>query len=225
MQVETIRTILEGARPQGWVLEPEAKRLLSAARIRVPRFGVFADKAKAIEFAEKLGFPVVAKIVSPEVVHKTDVQGVLTGIDDGDTLGAAFDRFSAHASFAGVLVEEMLDGHELIIGGRIDPQFGPVVLLGMGGIAVEVYQDVSIMMAPVNRMQVRSMLDRLKGAKTLFGFRGRPAIDEEALCRTVVAFSRLLVKIGPWIDSVDLNPVMCSPKACIVADARIMLRS
>lgn len=225
MQLKAINNILAKARSHGWVLEPDAKKLLAAAQIPVPNFGVFQDKTQAIDFAKKLGFPVVAKVVSPAIVHKTDVGGVRTGIHDQAELSAAFDQFARHKQFAGILVEEMLEGVELIIGGKNDPQFGPVVLAGMGGIGVEIYKDTAIMMAPITRKDAHDMLSKLKGTSILSGFRGKSAIDLEALVDLMVAFSRLLNKIHATISSVDLNPVFCSPRGCVVADARMMLIS
>lgn len=223
MQLKTINKILENARSYRWVLEPDAKKLLAAAQIPVPNFGVFQDKAQAIEFAQKLSFPVVAKVVSPAIVHKTEVGGVRTGIQDQAELAAAFDQFARHKQFAGILVEEMLEGVELIIGGKNDPQFGPVILAGMGGIGVEIYKDTAIRMAPITRQEALDMLSKLKGTAILSGFRGKSAIDIKALLELMVAFSKLLNKIHSTISSVDLNPVFCSPRGCVVADARIML--
>ena len=225
MQLKAINAILANARPHGWVLEPDAKKLLAAAQIAVPNFGVFQDKAQALGFAQKLGFPVVAKVVSPAIVHKTDVGGVRTGIHDQAGLAAAYDQFARYKQFAGILVEEMLEGIELIIGGKNDPQFGPVVLVGMGGIGVEIYKDTAIRMAPITQQDAQDMLSKLKGTAILSGFRGKSAIDIKALVDLMVAFSKLLNKIHKTISSVDLNPVFCSPHGCVVADARIMLTS
>ncbi|MEJ2039811.1 MAG: acetate--CoA ligase family protein [Desulfosarcinaceae bacterium] len=225
MQMKTIRSILKNAGSRGWVPEPDAKKLLAAARIPVPRFGVFQDKDDALDFAGKLGFPVVAKIVSPAVIHKSDVGGVRPGIRDRAELSVAFDQLGRHEPLDGILVEEMIEGVELIVGGQIDLQFGPVVLLGMGGVAVEIYKDTAIMMAPLRRQDVYTMLGDIKGASLLTGFRGRAGVDVEALVDLVFAFSGLLSKISGDVSSVDLNPVICSPRGCVVADARLILSS
>src|SRR3989304_1789803 len=133
MMNREMESILGGNQTRGWVPEPETKRLLSLAGLPVPRF-LWARKVEdAVRFAGEIGYPVVAKIVSSDVVHKSDQGGVVTGVADQEQLAAVFDRFSRFGSIEGVLVEEMLAGLELIVSGKIDFQFGPVSLLGIGG--------------------------------------------------------------------------------------------
>jgi len=215
--------VLAAARENGWVLEPDAKAILAAAGIDVPRHHLAASDGDAAAFAEQIGYPVVAKVVSPAVMHKTDQGGVILGIDTVAGLTAAYDRFSRMDRFAGMLVEETVAGVELIIGAQIDGQFGPVVLLGIGGIGVELYNDTAIRMAPVTAADVHSMVRQLKGRKLLTGFRGSPPVDMAALTDLVVRFSGLVMDMAPQITSIDLNPVMCTADRCVVADARILL--
>ncbi len=223
MLTDSVAEILAAARPAGWVLEPDAKQILRSVGIPTPRCHLAVTRDDAIRFARKIGFPVAAKIVSPEVLHKTEHNGVVLGIESDDTLGAAFDRFMGVEQFQGVLVEEMVAGVELIVGATIDHQFGPVVLLGIGGIGVELYGDTAIRMAPVTEQDVRSMASQLKGRQLLQGFRGSAPVAMAPLIDLVIRFSELVMDLEKQITSIDLNPVMCTSEGCVVADARIIL--
>lgn len=220
-----MQTILDQSRAQGWVLEPEAKRFFSLAGLPVPNFIWAKTIEEALEFAGKNGFPVVTKIISPQVVHKSDIKGVVTGIANGDELAAVFKRFTAIKGFAGVLVEETVPGLELIIGAKMDYQFGPVVLLGIGGIAVELYKDTVVRMAPLTEADALKMLDCLKAHRLLEGYRGGEPVNLQALLRLLVDFSALAADMGEQIESIDLNPVLCNHERCVIADARIMFAS
>lgn len=215
--------ILERSRTIGWVLEPEAKMFFKQAGLPVPRFGWAKTLPEAKAIAADIGYPVVAKIVSPEVVHKSEVKGVAVGLSNNAEISAFFEKMSAQPKFSGILIEEMVAGEELIVGASIDHQFGPVVLVGIGGTAVEIYQDVAIRMAPLVEKDVESMLGHLKGRKLLSGFRGAEAIDLGKLTEVLLGFSALLMDLEPYIESIDLNPLLCSAKQCLIADARIML--
>jgi len=224
MLTKEIKNILWASRELGWVLEPEAKRLFSIAGFDVPKFMWTKKAGEAIRFAQEIGYPVAAKVVSPRVLHKSDVGGVLVGIGSDEKLTETFGRFSRLEGFAGLLVEEMLSGVELIVGAKIDYQFGPVVLLGMGGIGVEIYRDTTLRMAPLKRKDVESMLKDLKAYPVLEGYRGSKPVNLAKLKGMVVAFSSLVMDIEGFIESIDLNPVLCSSRRCVVADARIMLK-
>jgi len=219
-----IRDILSASKDAGWVLEPEAKRLFSLAGLDVPRFTWATTVEEAVRFARKISYPIVMKVVSPRIVHKSDTNGVAVGIaSDGDA-AKTFDRFSRMEGFAGVLVEEMISGLELMVGAKIDYQFGPVILLGIGGTGVEIYRDVSLRMAPLRQTDVESMVKGLKAGRLLEGYRGSEPINLSELTRLLVTFSGLVMGLQEFIESIDLNPVICSPNKCVVADARIMLK-
>jgi succinyl-CoA synthetase beta subunit len=218
-----IKTVLEAARTRGWVSEPDAKRLLSAAGLEVPRFVTVTDPDQIEPVAADLGFPMAAKVVSSRIVHKSDVGGVRTGIETIRELTAVFESFSRLDGFEAMLMEPMVSGLEMIIGAKMDDQFGPVVLLGMGGIGVEIYQDVSLRMAPLGNADVDSMIKGLKAAPLLSGYRGLQAVNRDELTRILIRFSDFVMAAADMIESIDLNPVMCSGEKCIVADARIML--
>ena len=224
MLTEDMRNIIDNARDAGWVLEPDAKRLLSLAGLTVPDFVPAATASEAVVAAQRIGYPVVAKVISTQILHKSEAGGVVVGVPDASHLTDIFEKFSALEGFSGLLVEEMLAGSELIVGAKVDYQFGPVILLGIGGTGVEIYQDTVIRMAPIAEKDLQSMLAGLKGAKLLHGYRGAEPIDVPALVRLMLAFSALVIDLEDEIASIDLNPVKCTGTRCVVADARIMLR-
>ncbi len=219
-----IRDILGASQKSGWVLEPDAKRILDLTGFDVPRSKTVKTPAEATDAASTIGYPVVAKVVSPDLIHKSDTGGVVVGIENDHRLIDAFNHFSKFGGFEGMLVEEMVSGVELIIGAKIDRQFGLVILLGFGGTAAEIYQDTSLRMAPLTQSDVHSMMRNLKAYKILEGYRGSEPIHTDRLVDTVKRFSGLMTELGEQIDSFDLNPVICSSERCVVADARIILK-
>ena len=223
MLSQNVQKMLHAARPDGWLIEPRAKQLLSSVGIQVPEFRWVRTLEDALAEAVVIGYPSVAKVVSPRVIHKSDVGGVVVGISNEAELTSAFQRFSRMEAFSGILIEKMVSGFELIIGTKIDFQFGPVILLGIGGTGVEIYQDTALRMAPLLQKDVISMINSLKGQRLLKGFRGTAPLNIPKLTELMLAFSNLVMSIADDIESIDLNPVMCNTDQCIVADARIML--
>jgi acetate---CoA ligase (ADP-forming) subunit beta len=223
MVTQRMQQIIAEAQPIGWVLEPFAKELLALSKLTIPE-GILTDSPDtARTFLSDTAHSVVIKAVSADIVHKTEHQAVVTGIQDPDILASEMKRLLALKGCDQVLVEEMVSGIEILVGAKNDVQFGPVVVLGPGGTGVELYNDTAIRLAPVTPADVYSMVDSL-GAKPVFeGFRGRPGVNMEALTRMVVTFSHLLMDLEPCFESIDLNPVICTPDQCVVADARIML--
>ena len=224
MLKEEIKRILRKSKRWGWVLEPDAQKIFSLYGFNTPEYGVAKNSDEAISVTRKIGYPVVAKIVSPAIVHKSDVKGVVVGITDEKTLLVTLARFQKMEAFAGMLIAEMVKGLELIIGAKNDVQFGPMIMVGMGGIGVEIYKDVSLRMAPLKNRDVDSMLNELVAGKLLAGYRGAEAVNIDALKKTILGFSSLALEVNDFVESIDLNPVMCSAKSCIIADARIMLK-
>jgi acyl-CoA synthetase (NDP forming) len=217
--------LISASRQRGWVLEPDAKQILSDAGLQVPEFRMATTMEDALRCADEIGYPLVAKIVSPNALHKSDVGGVEVGVRDKQHLEDIFYRWRTFDGFMGVHIEAMASGLELIVGAKIDPQFGPVILLGIGGTSVEIYQDIAIRMAPLEAKDVASMVAALKAKRLLEGYRGTAPINMDQLTQTLMVFSILVMEIADEIESIDLNPVMCTEKACIVADARIILRT
>jgi len=215
--------ILIRARQQGWVMEPEAKKLLSLASLPVPRFVWARDLDECVAAAREIGYPLVAKVVSPAVVHKSDSGGVAVGLQDASAVEQVFARFSKVKDFSGVLLEEMLQGLELIVGAKIDYQFGPVILFGMGGTGVEIYKDAVMKMAPLADEDIEAMTKGLKAHRLLEGYRGAAPVNHEMLAGLLRGFSCLTMELETRIESIDLNPVFCNAERCVVGDARIML--
>ncbi len=224
MLTEEMKGILLNSKEMGWVLEPQAKRLLSATGIEVPRFFLATGVEEAVRLAKEIGYPVVAKVVSPKVIHKSEKNGVELAIDSERKLRETFHHFSKIEGFVGTLVEEMVSGIELIVGAKNDYQFGPVILFGMGGVWVEIYRDVILRMAPLTQRDVDSMLRCLKARPLLEGYRGSNPVNFKELNKLLMTFSDLVMDLQYDIESIDLNPVMCSSAKCVVADARIILR-
>lgn len=224
MLTKEMEEILSASREIGWVLEPQAKRLFSLGGLDVPRFAWAVTLDEALRFAKEIHYPVVGKVVSPLVVHKSDQNGVEVGIDNDHQLKETFDRFSRIEGFRGMLVEEMVSGVELIVGAKMDLQFGPVVLFGMGGKWVEIYRDVVLRMAPLRQQDIDSMMRCLRARPLLEGYRGTTPINQNELNRLLMTFSGLVMDLEKVIESIDLNPVLCTSTRCVIADARIMLK-
>jgi succinyl-CoA synthetase beta subunit len=220
-----IKEILTLSKKNGWVLEPDAKRLFALSGMEIPKYCWAKTADEALQFAKKVGYPAVAKVISPQVIHKSDVGGVVTGIADEKVLTEAFKRFKSIKGFSGMLVEESLSGFELIVGAKKDYQFGPVILLGIGGTGVEIYRDTVLRMAPLKSADIDSMIKGLKAHRLLEGYRGVEPINLQSLKLLLALFSDLVMEVENYFESIDLNPVMCNPQKCVIADARIMLQS
>ncbi len=225
MLTREMKRILEASRSIGWVMEPEAKQIFSLAGLDVPRFRWAKNEKEVAQFGGEIGYPLVAKVVSPKIIHKSDSKGVAVGIKNQKELMEVYLRFKQVEAFAGMLIEEMVSGIEVIVGAKIDVQFGPIILLGMGGTSTEIYRDVSLRMAPLNPIDAASMVKCLRAHELLEGYRGSDPVDLVKLTEILQTFSRWVMDLQDDIESIDLNPVMCSSTRCVVADARIMLRS
>lgn len=213
------------------LLENEAFELLSKYSIPYPPYGLAKTPEEAGEIAEKIGFPVVLKIVSPDISHKTDVGGVILGVKSREEAVEGFktiikniERKVPGARVTGILVQKMVKpGVEVIIGGKRDLTFGVIVMLGLGGVFTEVFKDVTFRIAPLTREDVYEMINELKSAPLLRGYRGLPPVDIEALVDVVLKFSKLLEE-NPEIESADLNPVFAYSNGVLVVDARFIFR-
>ena len=220
---QSLQSMMADAKDRGWVLEPQAKQIMKDQGLEIPAFVLTRDPAEASAFLAQTDNAVVAKAVSGRILHKTEFDAVVTHIRDSATLEREMERLLALPGCEQVLIEEMVQGIEVMIGSKNDVQFGPVVLLGLGGTAVEIYNDTAIRLAPVTPGDVLSMVDSLTAAPLFKGHRGQAGVNLDALQECVVAFSNLVMELEPWYESIDLNPVICGPDTCVVADARIML--
>jgi len=221
----TISDIISAAANHGWVLEPDALQVLKLSNIDVVRFHHAKSAQEAIDFANTINYPVVAKVVSPAIMHKSEVNGVAVGVTNKEELSEHFERFRHMEDFIGMVVEEMVQatGPELIIGAKRDPQFGPVVLLGIGGTGVEIYKDTTIRMAPLVSGDVAAMVKKLRAHRLLEGYRASQPVNMDALTKLMLGFSKLVMQLDDKFESIDLNPVLCTKDRCLAADVRIVL--
>ena len=220
VDVPQIRRIIDGIEDDGYILPNLVHELLSAAGIpTVPEF-VSADKDEIVAFAERVGYPVVVKVVGP--VHKSDVGGVTLNIHSQQVLSAEFDRMMQISDATAVMVQKMIRGTELFIGAKYEPRFGHVVLCGLGGIFVEVLKDVSSGLAPLSYEEAYSMIRSLRGYKILKGTRGQRGINERKYAEIIVRLSTLL-RFATEIKEMDINPLLADGDDIIAVDARILV--
>ena len=219
------KEVIAKSKSLGWVLEPDAKALMKLQGIDIPDFVLTNSFKEATQFLENSDRPVVAKAVSKKILHKTEHQAVVTGISSSDQLKSEMARLQKLDGCENILVEQMLQGIEVIFGAKNDFQFGPVIVFGIGGTAVEIYNDTAIRMAPLKPSDVPSMVESLKAKDLLLGYRGRAGINMEILTHLMINFSDLIMELENDIESVDLNPVICTKDQCVVVDARIMLQA
>lgn len=200
------------------------ERMLLKYRIPIVKSVEAGDESEAVSAARSLGYPVVVKVVSPEIIHKTDIGGVALGIgnDDGLRLAIAAMRkkIGQAARITGFLIQKMEKGLEIIIGMKQDAQFGPVIMVGLGGIFVEFMKDVSFRIAPLSRKDAAKMLEELKGYRIIAGVRGQ-SYNVDALIDILLKVSELSLKEHD-VREIDLNPVILGEEKAVVVDARIM---
>ncbi len=229
----TVRSVLDRVKAdqRSSLSAPEAKQVADAYGLPVPQEGLATSADEAVKLAEQIGFPVVMKIVSPEILHKTEAGGVLVGVEDAAGVRAGYDtivtnarKYDAAASISGVQVQQMLPSgaQEVIVGAVTDQSFGKLVAFGLGGVLVEVLKDITFRLAPATRADAHSMLDGIQAAEMLRGVRGEPAVDREALASIIERVSQL-VSDFPEISEVDLNPVFATPKGATAVDVRILV--
>ena len=227
--------LVEAARRAGRTMltEFESKRLLGAYGIPTIDTRVAPTADEAVRVAMELGFPVVLKLHSETITHKTEVGGVRLDLADGDAVRRAYADIQAgvrgaagEGHFKGVTVQPMVRrvGYELIVGSSVDPQFGPVLLFGAGGQLVEVFRDRALGLPPLTTTLARRMMERTRIYTALRGVRGRPPVDLAALEQLLVRVSHLVVE-QPWIKEIDLNPLHASPEALVALDARVILHA
>jgi acetyltransferase len=226
--------IIQNSRSAGRTIltEFESKQVLAAYGIPIAATFVATDAAAAVKSAEKIGYPVVLKLFSETITHKTDVGGVQLNLTTGEAVDRAFRSIQASVTekagaehFQGVTVQPMVklkDAYELIIGSSLDPQFGPVLLFGTGGQLVEVFKDRSLALPPLNSTLARRMMEQTKIYKALKGVRGRRPVDLAALEVLMVRFSALVAE-QRWIKEIDINPLLASPDGLIALDARVVV--
>lgn len=231
MHSEIIR-IMSVVRNEGRrnLFEHEAFRVFHHYGVPTPPYEVAESAEGAAAVAKRIGYPVAIKIVSPEILHKTEAGGVILGISDEAALRTGFKQVIATAKrtnpqcrIEGVLVEGMIpQGTEVIVGALRDEQFGPSVMFGLGGVLTELIKDVSFRVAPISRFDAEDLVDDLRFSAILKGFRGRPRPDREAIVDILLKTCRVILDASE-IESLDLNPLVVHEKGATAADARILL--
>ncbi len=228
----SFESVVASARSEGRTLlnEVEAKQTVIEAGVPATetRLATSADEAR--KHADELGYPVVLKIVSNDIAHKSDVGGVKLNLENGDQVAAAYDEIMANArkaepnaSIQGISVQKMAKpGTEVIVGMTTDPQFGPVMMFGLGGVMVEVMKDVAFRVVPLSDRDARQMITDIKGKAILDGVRGQPPADVSALANTILKVSEF-VAAHPEVKELDLNPVLAYEDGAVAVDARIVI--
>jgi acyl-CoA synthetase (NDP forming) len=207
----------------------ECRKMMELDGIPFNKSGLATSVDEALTMVKDIPYPVVMKIVSPQVIHKTEVGGVKVNINTDEELRKAYDDIISgtkekvpDAEIKGILIEEMVKGPELIIGTTEDPQFGPMIMFGIGGIFVEVYKDVSFRLIPISPGDARDMLSEIRGKALLEGVRGLPGADTEELVNILLTISEFVDK-NPQVKEMDLNPLIATERGVLAVDARIIL--
>jgi 3-hydroxypropionyl-CoA synthetase (ADP-forming) len=212
------------------ITEELAKQVLTEYGVKVPKYALAKSADEAGRQAQEVGYPLVAKIVSPQILHKTDVKGVKVGLQNEAAVKETFNdmhgRLSKQYNVKGVLLEKMAapGGIELIVGLQNDPQFGPVIMAGIGGIYTEIFKDVSFRVLPITKEDAMGMIEDLKGNKILKGFRGMAPVNMDMLATALVNIGKLGTEMAPYYESIDFNPVIFYENDYVAVDAKILLR-
>lgn len=220
VDIPKIRKIIDGIDENGYVAPDIVRQLLTCAKIPVVPEMVAGTKEELTAFAEKIGYPVVAKVVGP--VHKSDVGGVALNVRSSEQLGMEFDRMMKIQDASAVMIQKMISGRELFVGAKYEPRFGHVVLCGLGGIFVEALKDVASGLAPLSADEVRTMIRSLRGYKILQGIRGQKGINEEKFIEIIQRLS-VLLRYAIEIKEMDINPLLADGDDIVAVDARIRI--
>jgi acetate---CoA ligase (ADP-forming) subunit beta len=226
--VTLIQKVLKEGRP--FMLANEAQQICSFHHIPTPRSYLTLSAKEAALKAKDIGFPVVLKAISPQILHKSDAGAVILNIKDKDELEIEYERLVAEVSkkepsakLVGIMIEKMMPpSTEVIVGGLRDSQFGPSIMFGIGGIFTEIYDDVAFRVAPIERMDALNLIRELKGSKIFEGARGRPPADVDAIIDVLIKVSDLMIEHAE-VNQLDLNPLIAYSKGVCAVDSRIIL--
>jgi acetate---CoA ligase (ADP-forming) len=213
--------------------EVESKRLLKAYGIPISQEAIAKSAAEAVKLAKKIGFPVVAKVVSPDILHKSDIGGVVLNLNSAAEVRKAFDAITARVKklkgnprLEGILIAQQVKADlELVVGASLDAEMGPVVLFGTGGVDIELLKDVALAGAPLDAAEAKQLIARTKAGVKIKGYRGKPALHEPSVVRALVGLSNLITDAGNRIASIDVNPFLINPKTGVAVDALIVLNN
>jgi len=232
MRDEAIIKIFKIAQDEGrnFLYEHEAKELCAHYGMPITVIKIASSEDEAVKYADEIGYPIVLKIVSPQVLHKSDSGGVLINLKNADEIREGYNKILENvkkhvpeAVITGILVQEMApSGTEVIVGSTKDPTFGNTLMFGLGGIFVEVLKDVSFRIVPIQQVDAAEMIKEIKAYKILEGVRGMPPADQEMLVKILMATSKMLEEC-PEIKELDMNPIIVYEKGARVVDARVIL--
>jgi acyl-CoA synthetase (NDP forming) len=232
MRDPRISKIFEVAKAEnrGFLFEHEAKMLCGLYGMPITKIEVARTEDGAVEAAKRIGFPIVLKIVSPQVLHKSDAGGVIVGVNEEKGIREGYQKILTNiknnvptAVIEGILIQEMAPkGTEIIIGSTNDPTFGSTIMFGLGGIFVEILKDVSFRLAPITKDDAWEMLEEIKAKKILEGARGMPKADKDTIVEILLDTSKMLIEC-PEIKELDMNPILVYEKGARVVDARVIL--
>ncbi len=200
----------------------DSVKLLNEYRIPHSKLHFVKSKAEAVHVGKKLGFPLVMKIISPKIVHKSDVGAVRVGVNSASSVEETYDRFSKRFPKEPIVVQKMARGLQIIVGAKQDPQFGPTVVFGIGGIFVEIIKDFSLRVAPLTRKDALEMVHGIKAERMLEGVRGKNPVNINKLVDILLKVSKMMVE-HQEIKELDLNPIFANDKEALVVDVRIMI--
>jgi len=232
MDLQEIKTIVSKRKDAGhkFLSDAQVKKILSYYRIPIVREGVATSVDEVIKLSNSIGYPVVLKIISQDISHKTEARAVRLNLRSSrDVKKACVDllekvkTYKPGAKVEGYLIQEMVeDGIETIVGLHTDPTFGPVVMFGLGGVWVELLKDVSFRAIPIERLDAMDMVEEIKGSRLFKGLRGKPPVDLEGIYAILLSVSRLGMELRE-ITEMDLNPVFLREKGAVVADSRVLI--
>ncbi len=225
-----LEKILARASGQKTLSEVESKSLLKVYGIASPKEGLAKSEREAVMLAKKIGFPVVAKIVSADLAHKSDLGGVALGLKTATDVRAAYKRLMgpvakrARVKPEGVLIAEHVSGGlELVLGMTRDPEMGPVIVFGAGGVDLELDRDVALAGLPLDKRAANALIARTRVSQLIAGYRGKPAYDKEALVKALLGLSQLVMDAGLRIASIDINPFLLKRRGGVALDALVVL--
>ncbi|MGV7219677.1 acetate--CoA ligase family protein, partial [Bradyrhizobium sp. UFLA05-112] len=213
--------------------EVASKKLLKAYGIPISKEGIAQTPADAVKIAKQIGFPVVAKVVSAEILHKSDIGGVVLNLNSATEVKQAFNDITSRVKklkgkprLDGILIAQQVKADlELVVGASLDAEMGPVVLFGTGGVDIELMKDVALAGAPLNPAEARQLIGRTKAGVKMRGYRGKPKLDEASAVKALVGLSNLIADAGDRIASIDVNPFLINTRTGVAVDALIVLNN
>jgi len=232
VDIESFSKIIANAKAESreWLDLIESRNILEKLGIPLNKSGVAKTLEQALSVASEIGYPVAMKIISPDIIHKTEVGGVAVNIRNNGEMKEYFNMMMEKikhnlptAKIIGVLIEEMISGPELIIGTTTDQLFGHMLMFGIGGVLVELYKDVAFRLIPITKIDAMEMMDELRAKAILDGFRGSPRVDKEKLAGIMINISDAVVKL-PEIVSLEVNPLVVTERGFMGLDARVIIR-